>query len=309
MATYLDRVAAAGARVNLEAQPTPAAPPILPGMGTPDHAPAEGGSVFHPAMENRTEPPTTPAVSDTVHRGSAEPANAAATRSSEPESPRMATEAETATTASISPTKSTPSPRHGLPLPARVSVSSDLNPDRSPTPPAATLPLPPGAQPSAVAPAGRASQARDRAPRVTTRVNTDPTSVRVSDLSALSALSVPTPLPAATPSREHNTDAAEIRGREIADVTPRSTPAEDSVSQSASAAMSQPTIAVSPASVAHASTSRSSEAEPRITIGRVDVLVNNQLPPRPVATVAPSDATGAHIGLRAHFLDRFTLRP
>jgi hypothetical protein len=297
MATYLDRVAAAGARVNLEARPSPAAPPILPGMGALDHAPAEGGSVFHPAMENRTGPPTTPAVSGTLHSSSPELANAAAISSSESATPRMKTEAKTAD----APTKSTPVPSHGSTSPARVVISSESSPAPSPTPPVA--------HPSTLASAGRAPQARDRAPRVTTRVNTNPTSVRVSDLSALSALSIPTPLPAATPSREHSTDAADIRGREIVDITPRSTPAEDSVSRSASAAMPQHTIAISPASVAHASTSRNSEAEPRITIGRVDVLVNNQLPPRPVATVAPSGATGAHIGLRAHFLDRFTLRP
>jgi hypothetical protein len=140
-------------------------------------------------------------------------------------------------------------------------------------------------------------------------VNNKPISSRVSDLSALSALSAPAPTPAITPSREQTTARAETRDREIADVIPRSTRAEDFGSQSANAVVPQPTIGISPVSVAHASTSRSSEAEPRITIGRVDVLVNNQLPPRPFPTAASSNTASAHMGLRAHFLDRFILRP
>lgn len=214
----------------------------------------------------------------------------------------MAMEAKTAAAGLISPTKDSP-------LPARVSVAHDLNPDPSPTPPTAALPLKPGARPSPVAPAGRAPQGHDRAPRVTTRVNNDPASIRLSDLSALSALSVPAPLPAATPTREHDTDAAETRGRELVDMTPRSTLGEDPVSRAATATTPQPTIAISPAPVAHPPASRSSEAEPRITIGRVDVLVNNQLATRKDATVVSADPVGAHTGLRAHFLDRFSLRP
>jgi hypothetical protein len=128
-------------------------------------------------------------------------------------------------------------------------------------------------------------------------------------LSALSALSVPAPSPAATPSLEHTPKGAETRDHEISDVIPRSTRAQDFDPQTANAAVPQPTIGISPVSVARASTSRSSEAEPRITIGRVDVLVNNQLPPRPFATVASSAAASAHMDLRAHFLDRFILRP
>jgi hypothetical protein len=139
-------------------------------------------------------------------------------------------------------------------------------------------------------------------------VNNNPVSSRVSDLSALSALSVPAPTPAATLSREHTTEGAEARGHENTEIIPRST-RENFDSQTANAAVPQSTIGISPVSVAHASTSRSSEAEPRITIGRVDVLVNNQLPPRPFATVASSAAASAHMDLRAHFLDRFILRP
>jgi hypothetical protein len=140
-------------------------------------------------------------------------------------------------------------------------------------------------------------------------VNNNPISSRLSDLSLLSALSVPAPSPAITPPREHTTARTETRDREIADVIPQSPRAKDSESQSANAAVPQPTIGISPMPLAHASTSRGSEAEPRITIGRVDVLVNNQLPPRPLATVASTGTASVHMGLRAHFLDRFILRP
>jgi hypothetical protein len=302
MATYLDRVVAAGTRVNLEARPSPAAPPVLPGIVNRDHVPVEEGSAFHPAMENRAASSTIPAASDTVPRGSAGSTNIAAIRSTESAPPRMTTEANAVPAMSVSSAK----PES---LPARVvTSSSESSSDPSPTPLAETLLLNSGARPS-LASAVRASQAHDRAPRVTTRVNNNPVSSRVSDLSALSALSVPAPLPAATPSREHITERAEARDHEIADVIPRSTRAKDFDSQSANAAVPQPTIGISPVPVAHASASRSSEAEPRITIGRVDVLVNNQLPPRPIATVASSNAASAHMGLRAHFLDRFVLRP
>jgi hypothetical protein len=302
MATYLDRVAAAGTRVNLEARPSPAAPPVLPGIVTPDHMPVEEGSAFHPAMENRAASSTIPAASDTVLPESAGSANTVAIRSTESAPPRITTEANTtAMSASSAKPES---------LPARVATSSsESSSDPSPTPPAETLLLNSGARPSLVTSAVRASQAHGRAPRVTTRVNNNPVSSGVSDLSVLSALSVPAPSPAITPSREHITEGAENRDREIADVIPRSPRAKDSESQSANAAVPQPAIGVSPVSVAHASTSRSSEAEPRITIGRVDVLVNNQLPPRPFATVASSAAASAHMDLRAHFLDRFILRP
>ena len=301
MATYLDRVAAAGTRVNLEARPSPAAPPDLPGMVTRDHVPVEEGSAFHPAMENRAASSTIPAASDTVLPESAGSANTVAIRSTESAPPRVTSEANTAPAVSVSSTKSKP-------LPAKVAgSSSESSSDPSPTPPAETLLLNSGARPS-LASAVRASQARDRAPRVTTRVNNNPVSSRVSDLSALSALSVPAPTPAATLSREHTTEGAEARGHDNTEISPRST-RENFDSQTANAAVPQPTIGISPVSVAHASTSRSSEAEPRITIGRVDVLVNNQLPPRPFATVASSAAASAHMDLRAHFLDRFILRP
>ena len=303
MATYLDRVAAAGTRVNLEARPSPAAPPVLPGMVTRDHMPVEDGSAFHPAMENRAASSTIPAASDTVLPESAGSANTVAIRSTESAPPRVTSEANTARAVSVPSAKSRP-------LPAKVAnSSSESSSDPSPTPPAATLLLNSGARPSLVASAVRASQAHDRAPRVTTRVNNNPVSSRVSDLSALSALSVPPPSPAITPSREHSTEGAETSDREIADVIPRSQRAKDSESQSANAAVPQPTIGISPVPVAHASTSRDSEAEPRITIGRVDVLVHNQLPPRPFRTAASSNTASAHMGLRAHFLDRFILRP
>jgi hypothetical protein len=303
MATYLDRVAAAGTRVNLEARPSPAAPPIMPGMVTRDHVPVEEGSAFHPAIENRAASSTTPATSDTVLRESAGSTNIAAIRSTESAPLRVTTEANTAPAMSVSSAKSKS-------LPERVAnSSSESSSDPSPIPPAETLLLNSGARPSLAASAVRASQAHDRAPRVTTRVNNNPVSSRVSDLSALSALSVPAPMPAAMPSREHSTEGAETRDSEIADVIPRSPRAEDFDSNSATAAVPQPTIGISPMPLPHASASRSSEAEPRITIGRVDVLVNNQLPPRPFATVASSGTASAHMGLRAHFLDRFILRP
>lgn len=302
MATYLDRVAAAGTRVNLEARPSPAAPPVLPGMVTRDHVPVEEGSAFHPAMENRAASSTIPAASDTVLPESAGSANTVAIRFTESAPPRVTSEANTAPAVSVSSTKSKP-------LPARIATSSsESSSDPSSTPPAETLLLNSGARPS-LASAVRASQSRDRAPRVTTRVNNNPVSSRVSDLSALSALSVSAPTPAAVPSREHTMEGAETRDREIADAILRSPRAEDSESQSANTAVPQPSIGISPVPVAHASASRSSEAEPRITIGRVDVLVNNQLPPRPFATVASSAAASAHMDLRAHFLDRFILRP
>jgi hypothetical protein len=303
MATYLDRVAAAGTRVNLEARPSPADPPVLPGMVTRDHLPVEEGSAFHPAMENRAATSIIPAASDTVLPESAGSANTVAIRSTESAPPRVTSETNTAPAVSVPSAKSKP-------LPARVAgSSSESSFDPSPKPPVETLPLNSGARPSLVASAVRASQTHGRAPRVTTRVNNNPVSSGANDLSLLSALSVPAPSPAIPPSREHSTDGPENRDREIADVIPRSLRAEDSESQSASAAVPQPTIGISPMPVAHASTSRSSEAEPRITIGRVDVLVNNQLPPRPFATVASSGTTSAHMGLRAHFLDRFILRP
>jgi hypothetical protein len=303
MATYLDRVAAAGTRVNLEARPSPAAPPVLPGMVTRDHVPVEEGSAFHPAIENRAASSTTPATSDTVLRESAGSTNIAAIRFTESAPPRMTSEANTAPAVSVSSAKTKP-------LPARVvNSSSESSSDPSPKPPVETLALNSGARPSVVASAVRASQAHDRAPRVTTRVNNNPVSSRVSDLSALSALSVPAPSPAITPSREHITEGAETHDREIADVIPRSPRAEDFEPQSANAAVPQPTIGIPPMPVAHAAASRSSEAEPRITIGRVDVLVNNQLPPRPFVTVPSSNTASAHMGLRAHFLDRFILRP
>lgn len=303
MATYLDRVAAAGTRVNLEARPSPAAPPVLPGMVTRDHVSVEEGSAFHPAMENRAASSTIPAASDTVLPESAGSANTVAIRSTESAPPRVTSEANTAPTVSVPSAKSKP-------LPARVAnSSSESSSHPSPKPPVETLPLNSGARLSLVASAVRASQAHDRAPRVTTRVNNNPDSSRVSDVSALSALSVPAPSPAIRPSREHSTDGPETRDREIADVIPQSPRAKDSESQSANAAVPQPTIGISPVPVAHASASRSSEAEPRITIGRVDVLVNNQLPPRPFPTVPSSNSASAHMGLRAHFLDRFILRP
>lgn len=302
MATYLDRVAAAGTRVNLEARPSPAAPPVLPGMVTRDHVPVEGGSAFHPAMENRAASSTIPAASDTVLRGSAGSTNIAAIRSTESAPLRATSEANTAPTVSVSSAKSKSLPARG------AGSSSESSSDPSPTPPAETLLLNSGARPSLVASAVRASQAHDRAPRVTTRVNNNPVSSGANDLSLLSALSVPAPSPAITPSREHTTARTETRDREI-DVIPQSPRAKDSESQSANAAVPQPTIGISPMPLAHASTSRGSEAEPRITIGRVDVLVNNQLPPRPLATVASPGTASVHMGLRAHFLDRFILRP
>ena len=197
MATYLDRVAAAGTRVNLEARPSPAAPPVLPGMVTREHVPLEEGSAFHPAMENRAATLIAPAASDTVLPESAGSANPVAIRSTESAPPRVTSEANTAPAVSVSSAKSKP-------LPARVAnSSSESSSDPSPTPPAETLLLNSGARPSLVASAVRASQVHDRAPRVTTRVNNNPVSSRASDLSALSALSVPAPSPAITPSREH----------------------------------------------------------------------------------------------------------
>jgi hypothetical protein len=55
--------------------------------------------------------------------------------------------------------------------------------------------------------------------------------------------------------------------------------------------------------------SRRTESGARITIGRVEVQINNQLPASPTPVPAAKTGKNRQDNLQKRFLDRFTLRP
>jgi hypothetical protein len=326
MATFLDRVAAAGARVSFEARPSPVAPPVMPGPSDAEQTAGEEGLLSNPPME---DPGTGPNHTAAEMRSAMARAVLPETRRRDETSPAVPADSDIA-----------PSPPPNL---ASSPASSFQGFQSAATEPGSSVPARGSAlflrQPlpshglarpeSPVSHRGESAAARPKRPDA----QVDLTSMRKAQADAQHRLGSPrieassshaaTVAPRAesivassrTLSTERTAEVvrdtsqnAETREASKPDSGPPRSgdrPAAESVVVTAPT----PAIATPQLSPVLPRAGRNTEAETRVTIGRIDVLVNNQLPSQPPAPLTPRTSGRRRDDLRTRFVDRFTLRP
>ena len=342
MANYLQRVAAAGARVSLEAGPSPAALPLAPSASYPEEAPSGAESRFGLPLQTpeagpsrRSLPvhaadmqgavPGSPRAADVISnigpRPTAEAVRNAAVepRFEQPEIPSKpvsasASKVEVRTLGrqenmpdppSLKAESSVPQVKTLTPLQVEAAASNRAAaevgpPVRTPSPPALSLRASPEAphatpgdarvQPFASSDGDFAKRAIPGHPDVIAP-KTEPAAV----------LPMSAKAPASERQRNESADADHEPPRTLAAVS-------DNTASRSAGIKPPPPIPVTQASPVLPPPVRSPGPESQITIGRIDVLVNNEAPPR-VPVPAPRAAPGWQSELRTRFLDRFTLRP
>jgi hypothetical protein len=317
MPTYLDRVAAAGARVSFEASPSPAAPPVMPGPRSigqttelnhpsPIFSSAYGGVPETAATASKTPDRTRNVAVPMAPHGSsinAEQNNITAlplkesttqVRQSRSTSVPLSRDSVRESPQSTAP----PRPRRQIsPTPSLSNVTpSSSQPSNSIQ----------GTQSDIGNPAikGKTPQEVPRnVPITKSDFVVSSSEKEVEQTSPVQPQVFPKPVDL-QPRR--STESSRESSQTIPEV-PRATDHPNAVS----ADRTQPPVAV----VANQyppvlpRVGGTTEPESRITIGRVDVLVTNPLPPPPPAPAIRYQGSNWQDGLRARFLDRFTLRP
>jgi hypothetical protein len=294
MATYLDRIAAAGARRNLPAQPSPAAPPVFPGpvagASLGDEAPMFQQDLASVSPSSSISQPSLAGLS--ASEVSIQPSRPAAP------APSLAVRSDRDTPEATIPRESS----------KPVTAAFEAAPPPRPSPP--ILPaLSPVPMARSVRSATSASRPPERIPRIVTHrpgeAQPQANPVRIS--AQQPALPVSASGRATGPSRSSDSEPrapepfAQTTQAEPKNVPP--TPVTSSVTSTRAATIGTPSIAP-----AFPGASRHTEPESRITIGRIDVLVNNQLPPRRAAPAAAAAQINVSNTLRAQFQDRFSLQ-
>jgi hypothetical protein len=310
MANYLSRLAVTGARVGFDARPSSLPPASLSGLARPRMERETGhdaGRVFEPSGGEDTIDVVEPC--STTVRASVKPGSLsrqadesiAGSSQGDPLSSRLTAASPPETSPAIPNRIARSNPSTPAESGGRTGVAADFplrdpsaSQDRSLSNEAATArrqseetsqlntPADSAADPAKGATLG------ERAPR-----RLDPTLPRLPSISEILASTAPS----AFRRNARNQGAARLReGVEEQD--------RKVIGRSAGTAAAWPNL---PSRLPSAS--KSGEPEARITIGRVEVQVNNQPSASPTPAPATKAGSGRQDNLQRRFLDRFTLRP
>ncbi len=320
MPTYLDRVAAAGARVSFEASPSPAAPPVMPGPRTM----GQETDLNHPLPIFQGEDggglgaaPTAPETPNPARTVTARTAPLGTSKNAEQNNMAALPLKESTTQDRESHSASAPLPpslvRNSPPIP----VPPRLQRQTSPTASVSNAAL--SGSPSATPAEGRQSDIGNSSIKGKTQregprnfpLTHSNFVAESSTREVVTSLPVqPQIFPGAVHMQARDNERSMDHSRESLQMNPEVPRATNQPSAVPANRTPTPvTVAANQFSPVLPRVGRTSEPEPRIRIDRVDVLVTNQLPSPPPARAVRHQGGNWQEGLRARFLDRFTLRP